>query len=389
MTGKRRLNGDGSVYRSERGRGWVAQYEIPRDASGRRRRLRRRTTTRAEALRLLNEMRQEYETNGRVTDRQRLITETMNDYLGSRRAEGLSKSSMDREGRFCDLVASYFGQIKTADLTVEQCDRFLYDVSVGLPGDDDEPTRPLAGRDHLRRLRATMRRAIRNDVRLGLLTTNVADLADLPADTGKRYEMRALSLNELSALLEAADGASQIAIDFIGRHGLRPAEARAMTWRNLNLDRGTLRVTSQIGTDGNFARPKTTRATRTIRLHPGCITTLIGWRSAQLEQRDAAGPCWTELDLVLASAWGTALDRNNLNRSVRHLCGRAGIEPSVSPYELRHTAITHQCESGHHAWQVADWAGTSEKMIYSHYRHLLSDLITLPPVLTEKPNGPG
>lgn len=246
-------------------------------------------------------MRQEYETRGRVTDRQRLITETMSDYLEGRRAEGQSKSSMDREVRFCDLVTSYFGQIRTADLTVEQCDRFLYDISIGLPGDDDEPTRPLAGRDHLRRLRATMRRAIRNDVRLGLLTTNVADLADLPADTGRRYEMRVLSLSELSALLGAAEGATKIAIDFIGRHGLRPAEARAMTWQNLNLDRATLRVTTQIGADGDFATPKTTRATRTIRLHPGCVATLHDWRSMQSEQRDAGGPCWTELDLVVTS----------------------------------------------------------------------------------------
>ena len=273
-----------------------------------------------------------------------------------------------------------FGQIKTADLTVAGCDRFLYDVSVGMPSGNGEATRPVAGRDHLRRLRATLRRAIRNDVRLGLLTSNVADLADLPADNGTKYVMRALSLAELSDLLDSATGATKIAIDFIGRHGLRPAEARAMTWQNLNLDRGTLRVTAQIGTDGVFAKPKTTRATRTIRLHPGCVRTLADWHSEQADNRRAAGHCWTEADLVVTSGWGTALNRNNLNRSVRNLCRTAGIEPSVSPYELRHTAITHQCESGHHAWQVADWAGTSEKMIYLHYRHLLGDIVGMAPL---------
>ena len=77
---------------------------------------------------------------------------------------------------------------------------------------------------------------------------------------------------------------------------------------------------------------------------------------------------------------GTPLDRNNLNRSLRRLCTEVDIEPPVTPYELRHTAITHQCEADHHAWQIADWAGTSEKMIYLHYRHLLDEVVALPPV---------
>lgn len=66
----------------------------------------------------------------------------------------------------------------------------------------------------------------------------------------------------------------------------------------------------------------------------------------QAEERSAARQAWTERDLVATTAMGTPLDRNNLNRSVRRLCAEVEIDPPVTPYELRHTAITHQCEAG-------------------------------------------
>lgn len=381
MSGQRRSQGEGSIHRTERG-GWRAVYELPRGPDGKRRRKKRRAATRAEAQRLLREMRDEYESTGRMVDRQRLITTTMDDYLGSRRADGLTKSSIDREARFCAMISDYFGMRPTSSLSVEDCDRLLLDVSLGLPDQAGRPTRPLVGRDHLRRIRSTLRRALRNDVRLGLINSNVADLAELPADTGTRHRQRALTVSELSDLLDAAEGTVAVLIDLIGRHGLRPAEARALTWDCVDLDAATLKVKAQIGSTNQFAPPKTQRALRTIRLHRGAVEQIRQAGKHEADKRQAAGPAWVDLSLVASSDNGTPVDRNNFARSLRQVCELAGVSPSVTPYELRHTAITHQCERGFHAWQVADWAGTSEKMIYMHYRHLLTEVIDLPPVDT-------
>jgi integrase len=60
------------------------------------------------------------------------------------------------------------------------------------------------------------------------------------------------------------------------------------------------------------------------------------------------------------------------------LAERIGLG-DLTPYELRHTAITHQVEAGHSASTVADWAGTSERMIYQHYRHQLREIVDLQP----------
>ncbi len=67
-------------------------------------------------------------------------------------------------------------------------------------------------------------------------------------------------------------------------------------------------------------------------------------------------------------------------------CLEASLEPIV-PYELRHTAITFQLDAGHEKWRVADWAGTSERMIEDIYRHRLTRVTDLGPVAYDSAPG--
>lgn len=64
---------------------------------------------------------------------------------------------------------------------------------------------------------------------------------------------------------------------------------------------------------------------------------------------------------------------------MKRLCAAAKIEPHITPYELPHTAITLQADAGRTSWEIADWAGTSEAMISSRYRHRLRRLSALLP----------
>ncbi len=105
------------------------------------------------------------------------------------------------------------------------------------------------------------------------------------------------------------------------------------------------------------------------------------WRSEQEQMRDHAGLAWSgdPQDLVVTTAFGTAINQRNVHRSLALACRRAGIEPAVSGYDLRHTAITFQVEKGYPVHQIADWAGTSERMIIEVYRHKLTDVLDLGP----------
>lgn len=50
-------------------------------------------------------------------------------------------------------------------------------------------------------------------------------------------------------------------------------------------------------------------------------------------------------------------------------CAAAGLGDGVSPYTLRHTAITHMMQRRVPIWEAAGFAGTSEAMIRAHYGH--------------------
>lgn len=130
---------------------------------------------------------------------------------------------------------------------------------------------------------------------------------------------------------------------------------------------------------GELVAPKTKKSARTIAIDQVTIARLLEWRAEQAELETAARGLWQERGLVITTFGGTPVRAENLRRSVHGLCDRIAIE-RVTPYELRHTAITFQAEHGYSAWEIADWAGTSERMIFDVYRHKLGAVIGVQPV---------
>ncbi len=371
---KRRTAGEGTIYQSSNGR-WVAMIELPRHPDGRRNRKMRRARTQTEAKRKLVDLRKEFETNGSIFPRNRMVSTTVSDYLDVRLALGRSKSTLSRDRRFHGITSAYFSARQTPELTVQDCDQFLLDLAQA----NTRYVESCLSRDEIRRVRAFLSSALNNDIRLGLLNKNVAEVAVLPPSISTKKKRRALTNAEWLTLFEAAQGTTKLIVDLGGRHGLRPQEIRSIRWSEIDLSIGTLSVTVQFDSDNHFTDPKTLRSTRTIRLHSETADLLDQRRNLQHKDRIKYSDIWVDRDLIITTRRGTAINKDNQRRSLRTLCERTGIA-SITPYELRHTAITHQIAAGRTASEVADWAGTSEKMIFNHYRHQLREIIELPPV---------
>ncbi len=142
----------------------------------------------------------------------------------------------------------------------------------------------------------------------------------------------------------------------------------------------TLRVDAQMSSKNKLVPPKTRRSRRRVPIDDDTMSLLDKWRVEQLDEMSVAGTRWTAVhDFVITTRNGTAHDRNNLRRSLARRCEGLGLD-SYLPYELRHTAITFQLD--HHAeiCEVADWAGTSERMIEQIYRHRTSQVSRLAPL---------
>ncbi len=373
----RRSPGEGSVHRSPDGSGWVATLSYARSPGGRRQRKKRRARTKSEALRLLRAMQSELKQRGELGDGQRIVAAAVADYLQMRQAQKLQPRTRDRDARSASLIEQGLGDRRLSVLSVDDCDQFLEDVAGGRFG------QPMA-QPQLRRLRQKLIRVIENDQRRGLVNRNVAALSVVPEESAsliRRRQPRALTEAELHRLLSAADGALGVLLDLSGRNGMRPAEARALRWSRVDLGALAVQVDAQMNRRNEVVAPKTKRSLRTIRIDPRTANLLAAWRQEQLAQAGKAGPAWkgNTDDLVATTLVGTAFSQRNVHRALVKACSKAGIEPAVSAYDLRHSAITLQVENGHPVHRIADWAGTSERMIADVYRHKLDDISDIGP----------
>jgi len=214
-------------------------------------------------------------------------------------------------------------------------------------------------------------------VRTGQLGRNVAQLSILPGTEAQEGERRALTAAELQALIDVSRDSRLVLIDLCGRNALRPAEPRGLRWLDLDLDSQELSVRGQQDRQNNRTEPKKAHnSARTIQLDKTTIDRLKAWREEQDDLRRRAGPAWQESGIVASTAFGTPVDRHSFARSMRLLCAKVGIDPPITPYELRHTAISMQADAGRSVWEIADWARTSEAMVSRIYRHRLRRVST-------------
>lgn len=126
---------------------------------------------------------------------------------------------------------------------------------------------------------------------------------------------------------------------------LRPGEISGLHWRDVNLDRATVAITTTrtrnatgqwvIG-DG----PKTTSSRRVIEMPERCVRLLREHRARQNERRLKAPPgWWDEQDLVFPNARGGILSNDVIDYRLEQLCKRADV-PRITPHSLRATGAT-------------------------------------------------
>ena len=376
----RRSYGEGSVYPTSDGSGWMADLSIMLP-NGKRKRVRRRARNKTEARRLLRSMRSELAPGGgpivgTPPSQRRTVAMAVADYLEVRHSMDLQPRTLAKDRRQAEMIVEGLGNRRVASLSVDDSDGFLRDAAGGKFG------APL-GRPELRRLRQKLVRVIENDERRGFVTRNVASLAVIPDESPDRVPRRgprAIPLDEIERLIAAVPEPINVLVDLIGRNGLRPAEARGLRWNRIDLSKATIRIDAQMNRDNQLAKAKTIRSYRTIRFDEQTLARLHSWQETQSTWQSAAGPAWKAPPepLVVSTRFGTPMSQRNTHRSIVTGCEKTDVSPTISAYDLRHSAITIQVERGHQLHKIADWAGTSERMISDVYRHkleIISDLV--------------
>lgn len=184
-------------------------------------------------------------------------------------------------------------------------------------------------------------------MRDGLIARN--PMAGMVQPKVERTDATYLSPADVSALLAAARSSRQYSLlALIAATGLRKGEALALTWEDVDLDAGTLRVRGTLArVNGELVvtEPKTPTSRRTLALTPSVVSLLKSHRETQLFERRRACDLWRETGHVFTNEFGAPVDPRNLLRVVTVAAKEANLE-GVNVHTLRHSAAAAWLESG-------------------------------------------
>lgn len=209
--------------------------------------------------------------------------------------------------------------------------------------------------------------ALGQAVKWRLSAQNPAQYVDLPKQ--QKQEMRTLSETDAAHFLRVASGSKHHALfaTLLGT-GLRPGEAFALQWPDLDEARNTLRVqrTVTVSRSGwTFAPPKTARGRRHLALPPGLTRLLLEHRREQTVPNPH--------NLVFPSDTGTPLNlRNVTQRYFKAVLKAAGLPAELRLYDLRHTHATLLLSQNEHPKIVSERLGhATVTLTLDTYSHVL------------------
>lgn len=226
---------------------------------------------------------------------------------------------------------------------------------------------------------AVLRSALQNAVREELLARNVARLVETP--TVPHKEVQPLNSDDTRRLLRVARDHRLYALWLLlVSTGLRRGEVLGLTWDDIDLTTGQLRVRRNLQrVAGGLAlgTPKTLRSRRTVALPASCVVRLRQHKKQQEQERAEAGIEWLPLDfqpkdgMVFTTTTGTAIDPRSLNRQLDVLCRRANLRP-VRIHDLRHTCASLLLAEGVAVRTIMETLGHSNiSMTLDTYAHVM------------------
>jgi integrase len=235
----------------------------------------------------------------------------------------------------------------------------------------------------IRHLHRTLHGALSQAQQWGLINANVTSHVNLPR--GEPLEVQPLSPQEAEKFLIAVRGNRFEALYTLAiTTGMRQGELLGLRWRDVDLERRSIRVTGSLqyipGRGLQISHPKTRKSRRHVLLTEVALGALRRHLVAQNAERSRRGARWQELDFVFASRDGRPLYATNvIGSSLPRILRSAGLR-KIRFHDLRHTTATLLLGQGVHPKIVSEMLGHSSIGItldlYSHATPTMQETAT-------------
>jgi integrase len=368
---RRRGHGEDSIYWDSSKNRYIGSVSLGLNSAGTRVRRKVRGRTKAEVRDKLRELHREADLGIRPRLRY-TVGDALDDWLAYG-LDGVSARTVTLyQGTIVTALKEELGAVRLRDLTASRVQGALAAIAART----SSRTVQIA--------RNVLVRAIRHAERDGLVARNVAALVKPPKGQRAGRPSQALTLEQASALLDAARGTrleAYITVSLLA--GIRTEEARALRWEHVVAwADDQWRPVTEAGfehervavfvwrSDRAGGDTKTAKSRRTLALARRCVAALREQKIHQAADRLAAGPLWQDHNLVFTSTIGTPLDNHNVRRQFRKITESAGLGSTWVPRELRHTFVSLLSAHGVPVEAIALLAGHNQtattELVYRH-----------------------
>jgi len=246
-----------------------------------------------------------------------------------------------------------------------------------------------------RGIHATLRRALRDAVRWGLVPGNVAALADPPRVRRHSHQMRVWTREQLRTFLAAVVDDRLFALwRLYATTGMRRGEALGLQWRHIDLDKARISVQQARVTVGYkvILRTSKTGPGRMLPVGANTVDALKAWRDVQADELLDLGVSQGPDTFVFTDKAGEPLHPDRVTKmfeehhvaisaeiAKRHKESGAEGDPPAFPrirlHDVRHTYATLGLLEGVHAKVMSERLGHANIMItLDTYSHVLSGM---------------
>ena len=232
-------------------------------------------------------------------------------------------------------------------------------------------------RRHIHRiLRAALGRAVEQQV----IARNPADVLARHLPKVERRKMITLTAEQAARLLEAIKrNRVYWPVLFALSTGMRRGEILALRWKNIDLDRGVVRVVEsleQTKTALRFKAPKTEKG-RAITLPSFVVEELRRLKLQQAEELLALGVRQSGETLACGRHDGEPMPPRSLTHEFAKVAGRVKDVPRVRFHDLRHSHATQLLSAGVHPKVAQERLGhstiTTTLDLYSHVTETMQE----------------
>ena len=224
----------------------------------------------------------------------------------------------------------------------------------------------------IRYAHAVLRAAIRQAIRWQLLITDPTQGVQLPSP--QCTEMSVLTTDQARSFLRAAVHSPKGCLFAVAlTTGMRPSEYLALSWRDIDWDRGTVSIVRSLHRhegQWTFADTRRVRSRRVVKLQTWVLELL---RKLKVEADADGETCDSAFaDLIFTAARGEPINEEYLvKKHFKPLLRETGL-PNIRLYDLRHTSATLALTVGVAPKVVSEQLGhASAAFTLDTYSHVL------------------